>query len=235
MQPWITGYFLLTCAVLFAQAADSTEWTVADLIGLNVPSRHPDFAPIPEAWCVREGLYLRKAAAESFVRMAESAAKDGVQLRVVSAARNFSYQHGIWSRKWQRTEYAGWDEFEIARDILKYSAMPGTSRHHWGTDLDLNDLENAYFETGEGAIVATWLEENACLFGFHQVYSEDSDRPGYLMERWHWSYMPLAASMLNAYNECIDVAVLQSLQVQGMQWADSLRLIPDFVNGIDRP
>jgi len=227
--------FLLTCTGVQAQDRDSTEWTVSELIGLIVPSRHPDFVPIPEVWCAKDGLYLRKAAAIAFVQMAEAAAADGVQLRVVSATRNFSYQHGIWSRKWQRSNYSGWSEIDIARDILKYSAMPGTSRHHWGTDLDLNNLENAYFEAGEGAVVAAWLMEHAQLFGFHQVYSADPIRPGYLLERWHWSYMPLAGSMLNAYNVCVDLQTLHSLEVEGMQWADSLRILPDFVNGIDRP
>ncbi|NJK84501.1 MAG: M15 family metallopeptidase [Saprospiraceae bacterium] len=39
---------------------------------------------------------------------------------------------------------------ERALKILKYSSMPGTSRHHWGTDIDLNSFSNSYFEQGEG-------------------------------------------------------------------------------------
>lgn len=210
-----------------------SEWSVAELIGLNEPSRDPAFAPVPPAYSSRDGLYLRIPARDAFVAMAEAAAEDGIRLVVVSAARNFSYQNGIWNRKWARPQYAGWSDYEKAQDILKYSAMPGSSRHHWGTDLDLNSLENDWFTSGEGREVAEWLDAHAAEFGFHQVYTADPQRPGYLPERWHWSYLPLATDMLAAYNECIEEATLRELEVVGMAWADSLRILTDYVNGID--
>lgn len=217
---------------LSGQTTSPSEWSVAELIGLNEPSKDPAFAPIPAEWCSRDGLYLRTEARDAFLRMAEAAALDGVRLVVVSAARNFTYQNGIWSRKWARSAYEGWSDYDKALDILKYSAMPGSSRHHWGTDLDLNNLENSWFQSGEGLRVATWLEANAARFGYHQVYTEDPHRTGYLPERWHWSYVPLAGPMLAAYNECVGRAELESLNAPGMDLVDSLRILSDFVNGI---
>ena len=232
---WRTAIFLLLPGVLAGQTPAPSEWTTAELIGLNEPSRDPAFMPVPPEWSNRSGLYLRREAGEQFLAMAHAALEDGVRLVVVSAARNFTYQNGIWSRKWSRPEYAGWTDVEKARHILRFSAMPGSSRHHWGTEVDLNSLENDWFRSGEGLRVAEWLDAHAAEFGFHQVYTDDPTRPGYLPERWHWSYLPIADPMLEAYNECVDEEALKALEAPGMEWADSLRILTDFVNGVDRP
>ena len=31
---------------------------------------------------------------------------------------------------------------------MNYSAMPTASRHHWGTDVDINSVDPEDFETG---------------------------------------------------------------------------------------
>ncbi|MEM6771558.1 MAG: D-alanyl-D-alanine carboxypeptidase family protein, partial [Bacteroidota bacterium] len=60
-----------------------------------------------------------------------------------------------------------------------------------------NDLENSYFEQGEGKQVYDWLSTNAATFGFCQTYTpKGPERPnGYEEERWHWSYLPLATQL----------------------------------------
>ena len=50
--------------------------------------------------------------------------------------------------------------------------MPATSRHHWGTDMDINSVEDDYFKDGKGKKVYRWLVENASKYGFCQVYSD---------------------------------------------------------------
>ncbi len=232
---WRIAIFFFLPGLLTGQTPAPTEWTTAELIGLNEPSRDQAFTLIPAEWSNRDGLYLRREAAEQFVAMAEAARLDGVNLIVVSAARNFTYQNGIWSRKWARPEYAGWSDVEKARHILRFSAMPGSSRHHWGTEVDLNSLENDWFLTGEGLKVGEWLDAHAAAYGYHQVYTDRAERPGYLPERWHWSYLPLARSMLQAYNECIDGEALKELDAPGLQLADTLHILRDFVNGVDQP
>ena len=42
--------------------------------------------------------------------------------------------------------------------------MPSTSRHHWGTDLDLNNLNNSYFTSGKGKKIYKGSEKNKRLF-----------------------------------------------------------------------
>ena len=125
----------------------------------------------------------------------------------------------------------GWKKIEKARDILTYSSMPGTSRHHWGTDLDLNSLENSYFESGEGKKVYDFMERCGEELGFKQVYtSKEGGRTGYKEEKWHWSYMPVSSVMLKQYNELVSTMDISGFD--GSEFADSINVIGYFVNGI---
>jgi zinc D-Ala-D-Ala carboxypeptidase len=87
------------------------------------------------------------------------------------------------------------DPVERAREILRFSAMPGTSRHHWGTDIDLNSLVNSYFRVRTRK---KNLRMAACKtlvsFGFCQPYTAHgaNRNGGYEEEKWHWSYKPVA-------------------------------------------
>ena len=81
--------------------------------------------------------------------MYNAALLEGVELKIVSGTRNFHQQKSIWERKWN-ANIKSMDSLSSVKEILKYSSMPCTSRHHWGTDIDLNDLNNSYFEYGKG-------------------------------------------------------------------------------------
>ena len=85
-----------------------------------------------------------------FLMLRQLAEDEGITLIIISGTRSFNHQKSIWDRKWGRTRYMGWQEIDKAIDILTYSSMPGTSRHHWGTDIDFNSLENSYFDAGDG-------------------------------------------------------------------------------------
>ena len=101
----------------------------------------------------------------------------------------------IWNEKWSgKRKSTGTaditkitDQLEKAMIILRYSSMPGTSRHHWGTDFDINMLNNEYYDKGDGKIIYKWLESNAAKFGFGQPYNAGREN-GYKEEKWHWSY-----------------------------------------------
>ncbi|MDG1674357.1 MAG: D-alanyl-D-alanine carboxypeptidase family protein, partial [Flavobacteriales bacterium] len=171
----------------FNQAA----WTMAELppleelLGNVRPAEDSAFSELPARMCSREGLYLRTEARDAFVAMHDSALADGVRLTALSATRTFGHQRSIWNRKWARPQYMGWSDFEKAQDILLYSSMPGSSRHHWGTDVDIHSLEPSEFIQGDGAQVVAWLRKTAHHFGFAEVYIADSGRTGYQPEAWH--------------------------------------------------
>jgi LAS superfamily LD-carboxypeptidase LdcB len=123
----------------------------------------------------------------AFEEMAAAAQKEGITLKVISGARNFNMQKVIWERKWNARRPNFKTDKETALDILKYSSMPGTSRHHWGTDLDINSLEPSYFASGKGKKEYDWLQKNAGTFGFCQTYDNKANtgRTGYSEEKWH--------------------------------------------------
>ena len=97
-------------------------------------------------------------------------------------------------------------ERELVFAILRWSALPGASRHHWGTDLDLIDrgatpegyeIELVPEEVDPGGMFGPlhgWLDKRisgSSAFGFFRPY--DQDRGGVAPERWHLSHAPVAA------------------------------------------
>ncbi len=137
------------------------------------------------------------------------AAKNSEKLVVKSAFRSNFDQKVIWEEKFtgkrkMKKSIESKKPEEIVSIILEYSSAPGTSRHHWGTDLDLNSFENSYFEKGgKGEFLYTWLQKNAKSFGFCQPYNELSEREnkGYFLERWHWSYQPISSKLMEDWLE----------------------------------
>lgn len=174
-------------------------------------------------------IYLKKEAYLAFLKMHSEALDNNIDLKIVSGTRNFDEQKRIWEQKWKK--YNTLKPKARVLKILEYSSMPSTSRHHWGTDIDLISLSNSYFETGRGLKTYNWLVENANRFGFYQVYTNKSNgRTGYNLERWHWSYMPLAKSYLTFYNSSITLSDISGFL--GSEYAKEAAVIKNYVNGI---
>jgi len=195
--------FLFICPnVLSAQTVDSLQY----VLGKFNPKEHPKFREVEVSLAVCNGMYLRIEVLTAFAQMKKVAKESGVDLQILSAARNFTAQKRIWEAKWNGTRKVNGqnlkqiisDPAERAKKILKYSSMPGTSRHHWGTDIDINSLNPTYFASGKGKKEYDWLCQYAHQFGFCQVYSvKGKSRPnGYEEEKWHWSYLPIATQLL---------------------------------------
>jgi len=149
-------------------------------------------------------LYLREEAYEALSRMIQDARRDGINLSVVSAFRSFSDQKTIWESKWERFATAYPNPTHRCLAILRYSAAPGTSRHHWGTEVDLVSVSPAFFATRQGQKILSWLEHHAPSYGFERPYTAlSTTNGGYAEEPWHWSYRPLATNFLAAYTNTI--------------------------------
>lgn len=215
--------------------ADTGHWfPLNELLGKLEPERHPEFVRLPAPYAARADLYLRREACEAFIRMAQAAQEEGIVLRVLSATRSFTHQKGIWERKWKERTRAYPDTVRRAQSILEYSAMPGASRHHWGTDVDLNSLKNEDFEVGgPHERVYVWLRQNAHCFGFCQPYTPlGANRPmGYREEKWHWSYLPLAALMLQQYADQVTDSALTGFA--GAKTAATLKVVKNYVAAVD--
>jgi zinc D-Ala-D-Ala carboxypeptidase len=190
----------------------------------------------------RDGLLMHKEAFQAFVRMHAEAKQQGVELTIISAFRNFEHQKRIWENKWNGRQILSGNKkatdisnpVERSLEILRFSSMPGTSRHHWGTDIDINSLNNSYFNTGRGKREYQWLIENANRFGFYQPYTHRNLRNnrGYEEEKWHWSYLPIAATYLDAYQQLVRYSDLTGFD--GCHTASEIDIINHYVLAIDQ-
>ncbi len=171
------------------------------------------FVPVPAKFTQMPRQYLRKEVLLHFIAMADDAKKDKVNLFILSSTRNFDEQKQIWEDKWTGKTLVNGKNLTMmkdtilrAKEILKYSAMPSASRHHWGTDVDLDNFNNAFFDHGEGLKVYDWLTKNAHHYGFCNPYNAKgiNHRTGYEEERWHWSYYPIANAFMERYFEDVN-------------------------------
>lgn len=160
---------------------------------------------------------------KDFLRLQRDAAADGFDLQIISAFRDFDRQLKIWNLKvsGQRQliddqerplDFASLSPSQIVFAILRWSALPGCSRHHWGTDIDVYDAKTQKAEDvklipsetiGEGpaARLHDWLDQKInsnSAYGFYRPYS--TDRGGVSPERWHLSYYALSRRFLEAYS-----------------------------------
>ncbi len=212
------------------------------LTGKFDPSQKENFSLLPAEFNIGGyKMYLRKETLSAFLKMREAAEKDGIDLKITSAARNFDYQKGLWNNKWTGIKIVdgknlsesipnGRERFE---KILEYSAVPGTSRHHWGADIDINGAEPVYFNSPKGVKEYEWLAKNAPSFGFCQTYNlKDGIRPtGYNEEKWHWSYLPVARELTQEYKNLIKEEDIRGFL--GDEYAPSFDLINDYVLSIN--
>jgi len=231
-------FAFLFIAIEFAQNPIEKSY----LLGRFDPSSDARFIQLSSAYAQGSALngFLRKETFEAFQKMADDAKKDGVNLFIISATRNFDSQKKIWKNKWigkTKAKITGEDLSKIsdlkarARQILLYSAMPGASRHHWGTDIDLNSFEDNYFSSGEGLKIYQWLAAHAGDFGFCQPYTAKvNGRTGCEEEKWHWSYLPLSKIFLNEYLKQISYSDIKGFE--GSETASDLEIISTYVNGV---
>ncbi len=211
------------------------------IIGKFDPTKHPDFIVIEKKYASREGMYMRKDAYDAFLKMKNAAKEDGIDLKILSAARPFDHQKSIWEAKWNGTRKVDGQDLsktlpdaeKRAYKILTYSSMPGTSRHHWGTDIDLNSLEPDFFKKGKGREIYEWLSTNAGNYGYCQPYSPKGNiRPdGYNEEKWHWSYMPVSENLTQLAKEKLTNEMISGFQ--GAEAATKIDVVSKYVLGIN--
>jgi D-alanyl-D-alanine carboxypeptidase len=168
---------------------------------------------------------MHKEAKTAFQKMKTEAAKMGIQIEVVSAYRSFQRQKEIFEGKYKRFTESGLSPSQAIEKIIEYSTIPGTSRHHWGTDIDIIDanaprpenvLQPQHFH-GEGPFckLKDWLNEHATSFGFFEVYTNNANRKGFKYEPWHFSYAPVSKSMLKAYKKLDVKQILLEEKIMG--------------------
>lgn len=238
---WALGFFMFGCQETGTplQASARTVDTLVQpkvgaeyLLGKFEPATHADFVKVGKPYTDRAGMLLRRETFDAFKNMWKAAQKENVTLRIISSTRTFAQQKNIWEGKWERFAKAAPAPKDRALKILEFSSMPGSSRHHWGTDIDLNDLNNAAFETGgKYQKVYEWLSAHAHEYGFCQPYTAGRQH-GYQEEKWHWSYSPLSKPFLEEYKKTITDSDIKGFQ--GAELAPELHTVEYYVGGINQ-
>ncbi|MEN0036025.1 MAG: M15 family metallopeptidase [Cellvibrio sp.] len=200
------------------------DWTERLLLGLD----ERELVEMPSLSCrVHQGLV------EPLTFLQQRAASAGFILKVASSYRSFERQLLIWNNK-ARGLRPVLNDAGVALDInllsardkvfaiLRWSALPGASRHHWGTDIDVYDgsriddnyqLQLTVEETqgnGPFAEFHYWLSDELAMCSsdfyhpdFYRPYAQD--RGGIAPEPWHLSYAPLA----NAFAQQLTLPLLR--------------------------
>ncbi|MBS3155243.1 M15 family metallopeptidase [Candidatus Woesearchaeota archaeon] len=154
---------------------------------------------------------LRRIVSEAFSEMKLEAEKDKIKLYPTSSYRDFNKQSQMWNREYESNIKENLSHDQLIKKTLKYYSIPGTSRHHWGTDIDVVDsskvnenlpkLNPKQFEGGIFKELNKWIKENANRFGFYIVYDNNPKRDGFEYEPWHISYAELSIPLLKQYME----------------------------------
>lgn len=148
--------------------------------------------------------------------LTQDARRAGFDLAIASGYRDYQRQLAIWNAKASGarpvldndnkplplSELSDW---QLVQAIMRWSALPGTSRHHWGTDIDVYDraavpddyrvslTPEEVAADGPFGPLHRWLDERIAgdaSYGFFRPYA--IDRGGIAPERWHLSYAPAA-------------------------------------------
>lgn len=180
---------------------------------------------------------IQPDAAQPFLSLCSSAREAGFDIAVASSYRSVERQCLIWNEKLTGVrpvldlqgnplDIFRLNEYDTVMAILRWSALPGTSRHHWGTDLDIYDRAAVPDDyrvqltceecEGSGPFAAfhAWFDQ--CLargetFGFYRPYAVD--RGGVAPEPWHISYAPLAARFSRQLNKDALRALIAGLDI----------------------
>jgi LAS superfamily LD-carboxypeptidase LdcB len=173
-------------------------------------------------------------AAIAFLDMRADARHDGIDLLPYSAFRDFRTQVRIWNGKASGKKplydsegrvrvFAALSSVQVIDCILNWSALPGGSRHQWGTEIDVVDgaaMPPGYLpkllpeEIAPGGIFSElhrWLDAKASRYGFFRPYKRY--KGGMFPEPWHLSYAPLSVPALQQVTIGLLVEVTQEAEI----------------------
>lgn len=143
------------------------------------------------------GLFLSEQTALEFDLLKSKAKEKKITLEIISGFRSYERQVQIWNRKITKGLEEKKDPEILINEVLRWSALPGTSRHHWGTDIDVFDSSKMekkevklepfeYEKNGPFEALTDFLNLELSHFGFYRPY--DKDRGGVACELWHLSF-----------------------------------------------
>ena len=192
---------------------------------------------------------LHRITIDAFLSMQKAAASENIDIQVCSSFRSFDRQLSIWNKKWRGElpllslngevlDTANLSDEQKIHAIMLWSALPGASRHHWGTDFDVYDraevtrrkhqfeLVPAEYENGGPcAELSNWISDNAATFGFYLPYSKYTG--GVAREPWHLSHKMVANKIISDFDLDSLLILLKKSEILGKE--QILKQLPDLV------
>ncbi len=205
--------FLMFCNINFSQNSMNLDI----LQGIKNPN------------LVGDTIKLEKNTFNAFNKMQIAAKKDGVDLKIASAHRGYDRQKLIWNTKFKKftTEF-NLKPNQAVYEIIRFSTIPGTSRHHWGTEIDIIDnnypdeedvlISKKFEKDGIFFKVKNWLNINSEKFGFYITYNNDPKRKGFEHEPWHYSYAPISKKMLSLFLKSDLKKFIKKEEIKGSEY-----------------
>jgi LAS superfamily LD-carboxypeptidase LdcB len=144
------------------------------------------------------GHYALPEVMKAYWDLKKKAQEDHWHLILVSGYRSFKSQRRIWNTSDEAYLKKGaTDQKKRVEAVMSLASVPGLSRHHWGTDLDISEISlrgqlvNIEEDTPEKVLkFYRWMEDNAPKFGFCKVYLGKEGLVKH--EPWHWTYLPFS-------------------------------------------
>ncbi|MBP9673732.1 MAG: M15 family metallopeptidase [Bacteriovoracaceae bacterium] len=208
-----------------------------------------------------EEWFLHKEALPDFLNLKKKAAQAGFDIHIASAFRDYDRQLLIWNEKacgkrilrgnlGEILDFKKLSPAELMFAILRWSAFPGASRHHWGTDIDIFPVSHLP-QGAEPQMIPQESEVGGIFYDFHQWLSQQitknksfgffrpyaHDLGGVAPEMWHLSYAPLSTKYFKYYNLELFESLLENnfLELRDVVLKNKKLIFEQFVTNIVPP
>jgi hypothetical protein len=161
---------------------------------------------------------------QAYWRFKEKARAEGWNLILVSAYRSYRDQRRVWNQSDDSyLQHGATSQKKRVEAVMSLVSVPGLSRHHWGTELDISEsslrgqLVNVEPDTpGKVMNFYAWMQKNAPEFGFCQVYL---GRKGAVHnEPWHWSFLPYSKTYQKQFMAIQDFKRIFDINVEDVDY-----------------
>ncbi|MGR5235541.1 M15 family metallopeptidase [Vibrio alfacsensis] len=209
----------------------------------------------------QKAFLLHPEVTEDLLKLIEAATDAGFKMEIASGFRDFNRQRAIWNGKFSGElpildsnslplKKAKLSDAEKLIAILRWSALPGGSRHHWGCDFDVyarnllprdTTLKLEPWEYLEGHQLAfyQWLKDHLEGFGFFFPYQQDLG--GVAIEPWHISHKAVAQQCLTHLTpDLLKKQLIQQNQIDSIAGLDVIlnnldQVVSRFIHNITPP
>ncbi|MCP5173246.1 MAG: M15 family metallopeptidase [Pseudomonadales bacterium] len=179
--------------------------------------------------------WIHSEVADPWRSLQLAARTEGFELQIASCFRSFERQLMIWNAKalgkrpvfddnGRPLDLRQLDDRNKVMAILRWSALPGASRHHWGTDMDVWDSAavpkdyslrlspDEYRWGGPFSPLCEWLDSSLEKYGFYRPYEIDSE--GVAPEPWHLSYRQVARQFESQISRQLLLETLEASELE---------------------